>query len=224
VHEVNYDRSLVTLNIMHGGPGVNFDYPEPSALEVFQILHDQCFFDFSSASKGGRCALLTAIRRRTKVTETLQFLSRMGVDFARISTTSHSSLHWAAEMAYDVRCLEYLCSTSAIENINRQDSWGWTPLHYAVVSQRYGYRKAALDKIQCLLCNGADPEIKGRRHPLFFSKIQSLDEFTPLELSRITDSDLSLRFEEKIAQRLVEELDHHDAEVFFDALEEHVEA
>ena len=224
VHEVNYGRSLATLNILHGGPAPNsscsFNFEEPNAVEFFQILHDQYYIDFNVASEGGWCAMLTAIRRRTKSVEALQFLSSMKVDFTRISETGQSSLHWAAEMGYDVRCLEYLCTTAAIENIDRQDQWGWTPLHYAVASERYGYREAALDKIRCLLQNGADPELKGRSHQFFFKGKLSMDEFTPSELCRATDPDLSRQFEEILAQTIKTEPNRHDTEVFFDALEE----
>lgn len=121
VHEINFDRSLATLDITHGGPGSNPNYEEPNAVEYFKILHDQCFYDFTAFSKGNWSALLTAIRRRTRSVETLQFLSQVKVDFEKLASTGQSSLHWAAEMALEPRCLEYLCTTSAFTHLNRQD-------------------------------------------------------------------------------------------------------
>jgi ankyrin repeat protein len=208
------------MNIVHGSPAVNLDYPEPSALDFFQILHDQCIFDFNITNKGIQCALLTAIRRRTKSVETLRFLSSVGVDFLRIAETGHGAIHWAAEMAYDVGCLEYLCTTAAIENINRQDRWGWTPLHYAVSSRKYGYHEAAFEKISCLLSNGADPAIRGRRHLFFFRNTLPMDEFTPLELSRVTSPALATRFEEEIKRMTIQTPEDHCEDQFFDALEQ----
>jgi Ankyrin repeats (3 copies) len=219
VHEINSNKSLVHLNISHGSLGPDRDYPEPSALQFFQILRDQCFMDFNLPGPDLWNPVLTAIRRKTQSIETLKFLSDAGVDLSRIAANGHSSLHWAAEMASEAECIEYLCSTRAIENINRQDSWGWTPLHYAVSSGRYGYRDAALDKVKCLLHHGADPELKAKRHPIFFVRANLIKEFTPLQLSFQIDSGLSTSLGEEIDEMKAKVFEESSDEIFFEAME-----
>ncbi|KAI9891583.1 MAG: hypothetical protein M1814_002517 [Vezdaea aestivalis] len=218
VHEINSDKSLVNLNITHGGPGIDRNYPEPSALQFFQILRDQCFTNFSLTGPDLWNPVLTAIRRQNQSIETLRYLSDAGVNLSRIATNGHTSLHWAAEMASDPKCLEYLCSTSAVENINRQDKWGWTPLHYAISSGRYGYRSIALDKATCLLRHGADFGLKAKTHPLFFVRA-NLTEFDPLQLSLQIDSDLSSLLRKKIDEMKMNFPEDSADEMFFDAME-----
>lgn len=219
VHEINNNRSLIHLNICHGSPGVNVDYPEPSALKFFQILEDQCFTDFNLPGPDLWTPVLTAIRRESGSVEALRYLSKLGVDLSRIATTGHTSLHWAAEMAYDIDCLEFLCSRTAYENVNRQDIWGWTPLHYAVSSGRYGYSHVAIEKLKCLLRYGADPSIKAGKHPMFFVRIPLTEEFTPLELGLQTNSDLSVLFEGEIQRAMSKDEATKDEETFFDTVE-----
>lgn len=219
VHEINFDRSLVHLNITHGAPGLTLGYPEPSALEFFRILYDQCFVDFDIIGNNKWTPVVTAIRRRTECVETLKFLSDTGVDLSRIAANGHCSLHWAAEMAYKVDCIEYLCSTAAIENINRQDVWGWTPLHYAVASIRYGYQDIAFDKVKCLLRNGADPGIKGRKHPIFFVRLPLTEEFTPLQLSLQCNLEMSLPLANEIDKLKTKGCAEKANDIFFDAVE-----
>lgn len=219
VHEVNHNKSLVHLNISHESPGQNPDYTEPNALDFFHILHDHCFMDFKAPGPDLWSPVLTAIRRKTKSTETRRFLAKIGVDLSRIATSGHSSLHWAAEMAYEMECVEYLCQLTASENVNRQDLWGWTPLHYAVASGRYGFRNLAMDKIKRFLHHGADPNVKGRRHPIFFARVSLMDEFTPLELSLQVDPGLSILLEGELLEVRLKHLDDNSDETFFDAVE-----
>ena len=222
VHEDVGDRVVSTLNLIRGGPGVNLHYTEPNIVEYFRVLHEQCYVDFNRTSRDGVwSSLLTAIRATTKSMEALRFLSEMGVDFARLSDKGASSLHFAAEMAREVQTLEFLCSTTAIQNINRQDAYGWSPLHFAVASGRYGYHEVAFDKIRCLLQHGIDPTIKARKHPMLFSEL-SASEFTALELSELSQSDFHGRFEEEVARIRQANLNDNDEDTFFDALSEQV--
>jgi ankyrin repeat protein len=168
VHEINSDRSLVHLNISHGSPGLDLPYPEPSALDFFRILHNECFMDFNLSGPTLWNPIVTAVRRRNQSRKALEFLSNVGVDLSRIASDGDTSLHWAAEMAWSAESIEYLCSINAVENISRQDAWGWTPLHYVVASTQYGCQEAAMDKAKCLLRHGADQDVKARKHPIFF--------------------------------------------------------
>ena len=224
VHEDVCDRAISTLNLTQGH-NTFLSSTEPSAIEFFSVLHDESYSEFDVTGAGVWSAILTAIRTKTRGPESLQFLHKVGVDLARVFDTGQCSLHLAAELAYDVEMLEYLCSTSAIENINRQDEWEWTPLHYAVASGYYGHREIALDKVKCLLRHGADLNIKGKEHPLLFREFPSQEAFTPLELSKLVGSSFHYRFEEAATSgtaTMQEALGERDEESFFDALEDQI--
>ena len=222
VHEEVYDRTLSTLNLRYAGPGIDIGYIEPKTVDFFRILHSQCYFDFDRTSQGIWCASLAAIRSTTDSVEALQFLARVGADLTRISERGATTLHWAAEMACDVQTLEYLCSTPAIEHLDRQDLYGWTPLHYAVASGRFGYREVAFGKIQYLLQKGADLCIRAREHPIFYVDSLDSEEFTALELSRALKTRFHTQFEEDTARILRGTPSQDSEDIFFETLEEQV--
>ena len=185
MHEEAYNRTVSTFNITQHGPGVDpaLADTETNIWEFLNTLHKQYYSEFDRTFDETRSALMSAIRSKKHSVKALQCLSRAGADMARVSERGFTALDMAAEMSFDVSSLEYLCSTPAIAHINRQDPYGWTPLHYAVGAGYYGYHKSAFDKIKCLLEHGADPDIQGREHPILFPELSPPEVFTALELS-----------------------------------------
>jgi ankyrin repeat protein len=215
VHEVVYGRTLTMLNLLRKNGSSEF--LEPHLLEFFAILHSECYMDFNNADERDWCALVNAIRSKAQGLDALKFLSKVGVDFTRIAKNSRSPLHWAAEMADDPRVVEFLCLSTGHELINRQDSWDWTPLHYAIVSVFLGYNDGGFEKIRLLLQHGADPEIKARSQPFLFTDLVQKEEFTPYELSQAFPEHIGQGYIQELirAGRTVPEGSRDDEEDFF---------
>jgi hypothetical protein len=85
-------------------------------------------------------------------------------------------------MACENEVLEYLYSVGGVDDINWQGKWGWTPLHYSVISEFHGYCTTPFQKVHFLLEQGAKIDIKGGYMPFVMDKTPSVD-FTPLKLS-----------------------------------------
>jgi hypothetical protein len=225
VHEVAYNRTLTNLNLIRFGPEFSDRLSGENILEYFKLLSDHCYVDFDSsfspaAGHGDWCAVLTAIRSRTYSLEALKYLQSLGVNLNRIARDGKTALHWAAEMCRDVGVIEYLCTGSDIE-LNRQDQWGWTPLHYAVVSQKFGYKDIAYEKVSYLLSHGADPQIKGRAQPWFTPRHLHDLTFTPFELSKIWGLGMTQQLGQELKKLGVEVLEADEGvDEFYDALEQ----
>jgi hypothetical protein len=110
-----HSRTLTTLNLQRRG------YPEHNVFEYFQILRDESYVEFDAMYENNWSAVQIAIRSETYSLDALKFLSKLGVDLARIDGKGKSALHIAAELTDDVRILEYLGSESGWASINRQD-------------------------------------------------------------------------------------------------------
>lgn len=223
VHEVVWGRSLTSLNFCTKRQGVMFQGPD--LIEFFGILHSECYADFNAPDEGGWSALANAISRSPN-TDAIRFLSKVGVDFTRIASNGRSSLHWAAEMAEDPAILEFICLATGKELINRQDPWGWTPLHYAVVSAYLGYHSGSFEKIRVLLSHGSDPEIKAGSQPLFFTERLQKDLFTAYELSEVLRENVRDGYTEelrKAGKTFGNDTDGED-DVFHDAMEKLAES
>jgi Ankyrin repeats (3 copies) len=229
VHEVVYNRTLTNLNLVKWGPEISDCISDENILEYFKLLSDHCYIDFDSAlspaaGQGNWCAIVTAIRSRTYGLEALTYLQFLGVNLKRIYEDGKTALHWAAEMCYDVGVIEYLCTGSDIASLNRQDQCGWTPLHYAVTSQKFGYKGKAYEKVSYLLTHGADPRIKGRAQPVLTPRHLNDLSFTPFELSKIWELDLTQQLGQELKKLGIEvsEADE-EADEFHDALEQQID-
>ncbi len=79
---------------------------------------------------------------------------------------------------------EYLYACG-LNSVNRQDNFGFTPLHYCVLGGWQNNRPLTFKKIIFLLERGADPEIRGMNHEIFGADYDEVGELTPLELSKL---------------------------------------
>jgi hypothetical protein len=219
VHEVVYNRTLTNINLdCSHVSGENI-------LEYFRLLFNHCYVDFDtaispSAGQGPFCSVLTAIKSRTYSLEALKYLQRLGVNLNRISSDGKTVLHWATEMCNDIRVIKYLCTSSDISSLNRQDQSGWTPLHYAVTSQKFGCKDIAYEKISYLLSRGADPRIKGQAQFGFTPFPLQSQSFTPYELSKIWNLGMTQQLGRDLEKFGIEVLETDDeVDEFHDAWE-----
>jgi hypothetical protein len=214
VHEVVYNRPLATCLIARNDR-------EPRILDFFRLLLSENYYDFGAVvGSKSFSAVQNAIRARGQAYPALKMLTAAGVDVSKLMDDGRSPLHVAAEVAYDVKALEYLCANGSLGDINRQDKWGWTSLHYSILSEYYGSCPVSFAKVQFLLSQGADPNIKAET-PLPYLIHKGIPEtpFTPAELcSSLKPTILSGYVEALKANGHVVPSDLED-EVFFDAID-----
>jgi hypothetical protein len=191
VHEVNRDKTLSKLNI-------NYPFGEEHTMDYFRILLTEGYTYWESADGMAWSAVFTAIRTRTNSLQTLKFLVKSGVNISRVFDDGRSPLHLAAELANDVEVLEYLCNQGCLDDLNRQDMWGWTPLHHAISAAHLRKSPDVFQKVQFLLSKGADVNIKGRVRELFWPEKMPADEFTPGQMCRALDVSLYKKFESEV--------------------------
>ncbi|KAJ5683077.1 hypothetical protein N7462_006242 [Penicillium macrosclerotiorum] len=201
VHEVNRDKTLSMLNI-------NYPFREEQTMDYFRILLSEGYIYWETADKTAWSAVNTAIRTRTNSLQALQFLVRNGVNLSRVFDDGRSALHLAAELAEDVEVLEYLCNQGCLDDRDRQDMWGWTPLHYSIIAAYLHTSPDVFQKVRFLLSKGADVNIKGRVKEIFYPEKMPADEFTPGEMCRALSVSLYRKFEgeAKIAGLRLEEV------------------
>jgi ankyrin repeat protein len=213
VHETVHGRTLSSLNLFR------LDF-EVNIIEFFGILRDNHFLNFDSIHRQRWCALVSAIRSKRYDMEALRFLIGNGIDLNRIYEDGSTAIHWAAEMASHTEVLEQICSVAGLQNLNRQDKYGWTPLHYSIVSANLNSCTDRYGKMTYLLEVGADIDIKGRRMPLFCLNRVMPQEITPYELALALNTEVAIRLKAEI-NRLGRSIEH-DEDLFEDALEYHV--
>jgi hypothetical protein len=216
VHDVVADRTITMLNL-------NRDtYHEETALSFFYILRQECYVDFDLVSDQGPSALLMAIRSGTSACTAIDFLAQNGVDLQRIYNDGRTALHICAEMASDPDTLKHLYNVYGLQEVNRQDQWGWTPLHYAVGSEGLSPNPKN-SSIPFLLDKGADPHILGRRVFLQRSHASCLltTAVTPIQYAILLGGDIPRSVLNNLALNKVSEVSAEEVEgdIFFDAEE-----
>ena len=212
IHETVQNRPISTFHLFRS------DY-EPDTLGFFYLLASENYIDFN-ASFGPQSfsAVQTALRTKTHATKALKFLRQHGVNLNRIQENGQTLLHLAADIARDPEVLEYLCSINGLEDINRQDKWGRTPLHYSVMSEYNGHCAIPFQKIRYLLSQGADHTIKGGGTPCSFGKEKHPD-LTPLEFLASIRPSLESEFVSAIMDHARSAPPRFEEEIFVDALE-----
>lgn len=90
-------------------------------------------------------------------------------------------LHIVAQSCSGSQALSYLLPMFCVEDINTQDRWGWTPLHYTVTSPTSAEGPTPYANAVLLIQSGADPSIRGRANPGNVYRYPA-DEFTCFEL------------------------------------------
>ncbi|KAF2476990.1 ankyrin [Lindgomyces ingoldianus] len=217
VHDIVGNRAITMLNL-------NRDtYHEETTLRFFYILRQECYVDFDLVSDQGPSALLMAIRSGTTACTAIDFLAKNGVNLQQIYHDGRTALHIAAEMTSNSDSLKHLYNVYGLHEVNRQDQWGWTPLHYAVGSEGLS-PNAKSSNVLFLLNKGADPHILGRRVFLQRSHASSLltTAVTPMQYANLLGNDIRRRVLDHLASNWVSEMSAEEVEedIFFDAEEE----
>jgi hypothetical protein len=220
VHEAMPYKTLTALQYSKE----NCD-PE-ATVHFFRLLLSESYVDFDVADEqGARCsALWNAVRSREAAASALDTLAHAGVQLGRVYADGRTALHIAAELAYDTEGLKHLYLKHGMTELNRQDKWGWTPLHYAIMSTSYQRRIPRCAKVQWLLANGANPHIQGLKkvrgdyHP---SELLN-QPVTPLEYAATFRPRIYRRFSNDMRATGMWPMDQKGQEhdVFFDTHEE----
>ncbi|KAI0156503.1 ankyrin repeat-containing domain protein [Xylariaceae sp. FL1272] len=211
IHETAWGKTMGMMN-------VHRVLPHPSAgdhaLDYIRLLHSENYMDFDTCDAAGWSPLLTAIRSPSDGLEAVTTLAKLGVNLSKIFDDGRTYLHMAAEMSHDVRVLEYLYDKGCAIHLNRQESWGWTPLHCCVFGMTQGKTfETKFKKLKFLLDKGADPEIKSREiHRIV---IPDHEHFTPIELAEHLESD---RIGGLMAPLLRSYIRYDAEDVFYDAV------
>lgn len=211
-HEIVHGKSLTMLNTV-------LEKQTPQTLKMFRILKAECYTDFSLVDPQGWSALLTAIRSQDDAIKSIQFLEQAGVDLTQIQQDGRTVLHLAAEMAKDDRVLEYLCTTGAVQSINSQDLTGWTPLHYALISEWLGTVITPMAKIVCLLSHGANPDFEATSENVFLRGRSTKKELSAYDLCKELSSTLYAQFVTTLTLAGLSCPDDYEADMFYDAKE-----
>jgi len=200
VHELSYGRSMTGLNLISS-------QARPRTLEFFHFLYNECYYlDFNQPVGDSVWSPLTnAIRSGPLALDCLRFLKeRAGMDFSRLAAGTSGSyrtvMHLAAEYAGDVAVMDLLfeaCGGDSSGYINRQDSHGWSPLHYAIATAYYAWDREveatgvlSLARIRYLIEQGADPLLKSTSQlDVFCAGKMDEDAFSPLELCKALSSE-----------------------------------
>jgi hypothetical protein len=155
VHEIMAGKTMTTLSYTRES------YDPETTVRYFQLLLAESYVDFNVFDNDlGQCsALWNAIRSREYSVPAIDLLAQTGVQLNKVFQNGRNVLHMAAEMGFDAEALMHLYSNHGVTEVNRQDQWGWTPLHYAAASSSYQHRNCA--KVRFLLEKGADPHLKG---------------------------------------------------------------
>ncbi|OCK95014.1 ankyrin [Cenococcum geophilum 1.58] len=174
-NEIVRGRSLAGLNIAR--------HDESSeVLPFLRLLAVEDSIDHNSTADDPSWPVVkNAVKSGTDAVDALKLLQACGVSITRVLADGRTVLHLAAHHCQDDETLSYLLATGCAADINRQDQWGWTPLHYAVLARTSADGPRPYSKAIMLIRNGADPSIKGRMNPGSSYQYYS-EEFTGLEL------------------------------------------
>ena len=178
VHESFCGRPLGTFDLYRNDGGSKH-------LDFFRLLHEEHYIDFDVLyGRQGWSAVQTAVRAKDGAIEGLRMLRKWGVDLDSIMNDGRTFLHLAAEMATEPGVIQFLIESGCSKYIDKQDNWGWTPLHYAILSEFHSRSNSPFGMVSFLLNQGARTDLRGRYMPYVYGK-QPAGEFTPLELSEI---------------------------------------
>ncbi|RDK39596.1 ankyrin [Aspergillus phoenicis ATCC 13157] len=177
INEVVRRKSFSMLNLVRADK-------ECPVLELFQFLLAEGYYGFHDTDENGYCAVFNALQATQDSLQCLKLLRAAGVSMNGVFEDGRSILHLAAEFSYNVGDLEFIYDNGGYEDLNRQDKWGWTPLHYAVTGSMRIRSEDPLQKVKFLLEKGADCSIQGRPIPHYYGEITCSDQFNPADLAR----------------------------------------
>ncbi|KAL8711276.1 MAG: hypothetical protein Q9225_007138 [Loekoesia sp. 1 TL-2023] len=175
VHEIVRDRNLAGLNI--AAPA-----DISKVLPFLRLLAAEDALDLDVAAEFDQWPVLKNVFEAGKDSvDALKLVTGCGLSLTKVLIDGQTVLHLAAQYCSDSEVLTHLLTTPCVADINRQDRWGWTPLHYTVMSRHSAEGPTPYANAVLFLQRGADSTIRGRAHP--GSPYQSSsDDFTCFEL------------------------------------------
>lgn len=218
IHESAHGRTVTMANFNHT------ENPTWSRLRFLRLLRDQHYVDFDLIDQHGYSALHLAITASNESEACIDFLIQNGVDVKILWPDGRSALHIAANEAYSVRTLRYLIEKYGVTDIDRQDQWGWTPLHYAIDSPTNRRKGGSCEKARYLLAKGASPFKVGEVHRFPRLHVSNIFDkpMKPFELARFLGEHVQEKLSrdmESVGMTPIESGDSDDNEEFFDAEE-----
>ncbi|CAI6286616.1 unnamed protein product [Periconia digitata] len=218
VHEVVGEKTMTTMKI------VGANYQPETTIRFFRMLAEEKYTDFDLLDHSGLSAVVTALSSRDLSIRAIDMLVAKGINIKRIYEDGRTALHYAAMNSSNVDVLKHLHEIHGLTEIDRQDHYGWTPLHYAIGSPYYMDRNYQCGLVVYLLKMGADPYIKGqgvlpRMHPQF--RPPSLDDhISPFEWAAESGCHVALQFRRDMIDAGLDPPHDEDLEdVFHDAVE-----
>ena len=158
------------------------------AVDYISLLSTHDYEDFSAVHSAGR-SLFDTVIRSPESAAAIKMLSKLNVDPGEVFSTFGSYLHRACSTEGNDASVAYLLDHGCGQHINRQDQYGWTPVHYAVSSAFSNRRDPVkcpdyLQKLKLLGQKGCEVSLAGHKPPYIY--LPELDEdetirITPLE-------------------------------------------
>ncbi|KAI0416380.1 ankyrin repeat-containing domain protein [Xylaria grammica] len=180
VHEVARGKTLGTLNLISSCPKPPpYDY----TLDYINLLRSENYVDFDMCDESGWSIFVNALRSPDHSLKAIRTLVDTGVNASRILDDGRTYLALAAESSSDVRVLQYLYDNGCALHLNRQDKWGWTPLHYCIFTESGKRGDPMMRRVKYLLDKGANPEIIADEHERVPIPTLDSDCFTPIDLA-----------------------------------------
>lgn len=128
-HGIVRERTLARLNIA-GPAGTS------NILPFLQLLAAEDAIDLNIEIELHQWPVLKNVVEAGKDSvNALKLVTACGLSLTKFLVDGQTVLHLAAQYCLDSEALTHLLATSCVAEINRQDQWGWTPLHYAVMSR-----------------------------------------------------------------------------------------
>ncbi|KAI9045527.1 ankyrin [Aspergillus affinis] len=165
IHEAAHGMSFSELNVVRADR-------QPRTLELFHFLLAEGYDSFDHMDEKGYFAIFNALPTTDSALQCLKLLSSADVHMDRVFDDGRSIFHLAAELAHDVRVLEFIYENGGSSDLDRQDKWGWTPLHYAVICGMGMSAPESLQNVRFLVAKGAGPALKGWKIPHIFAGIE----------------------------------------------------
>jgi ankyrin repeat protein len=131
----------------------SYDY----TLDYINLLESENYVDFDTCDSRGRSALLVALCSPSHALEAVPHLIRLGANGSRIFDNGQTYLTTAVEWTNNIIILEYLYDNGCAAHLNRQDKWGWTPLHYYIFSETGWRCNTRSSKVKFLLDERSEP-------------------------------------------------------------------
>jgi hypothetical protein len=220
VHETIGDRTIGTLTLHRS------EYSCETLVEMIRFLISECYTDFNFVDNRGYSIHVNVARNEGRAVEAFDLLASAGMSAAKIFPDGRSLLHLAAEHACKADFLEHLYNKYGLQDVNKQDRWGWTPLHWAframavhVGKRNLSKREKIWKKVAFLLRNGADAGIRARPLALaWYADKWDSDTISVFEYASLIGDGVRERLE-KYVEEAKEWRNNEADDIFYDAEE-----